>query len=119
MTINEDREELESLRVEMRGYLNKDGNKINTERGDIHLIPKKEIVPKQKIPVTKKKTEKIKMHLLAVKYSNHKPIKSASYFVSRKSYASSEKCLFSPIPNTNPSSTHTFCAGLWKEIPLL
>ena len=60
MTINEDREELESLRVEMRGYLNKDGNKINTERGDIHLIPKKEIVPKQKIPVTKKKTEKIK-----------------------------------------------------------
>ena len=60
VTINEDREELESLRVEMRGYLNKDGNKINTERGDIHLIPKKEIVPKQKIPVTKKKTEKIK-----------------------------------------------------------
>ena len=60
VSINEDREELESLRVEMRGYLSKDGNKIKTERGDIHLIPKKEIVPKQKIPIIKKKTEKIK-----------------------------------------------------------
>ena len=56
VSINEDREELESLRVEMRGYLSKDGNKIKTERGDIHLIPKKEIVPKQKIPIIKKKT---------------------------------------------------------------
>lgn len=60
VSINEDREELESLRVEMRGYLSKDGNKIQTERGDIHLIPQKEIVPKQKIPIIKKKTEKIK-----------------------------------------------------------